>query len=245
MSLQQSDQSLVGYRTNEEWNDLLTQVAAMIEELDRLEDRDARGKIFAALQAIDAMHREALHRLVRLFKEGVLEQVVTDPAIYSLMAMYDLLPSRSGSARKAWDFLTDEERAGGSRSSPERVSPPVAVEPPQQHPHWRPIPLERPLIDGEAFLSHLEEEPLIVAKVDGSIYAFAALCPVHGAVMSDGTAKGYSWICPHGPGCIYDIRNGARLGGGSGLTCRPLRHEATGGLQVGFGIPFVPKLPTF
>ena len=50
--------------------------------------------------AIDALHREALHRLVRLFKERVLEQVATDPAIRTLLEMYDLLPVHTHPAGK-------------------------------------------------------------------------------------------------------------------------------------------------
>jgi hypothetical protein len=60
-----------------------------------------------------------------------------------------------------------------------------------------------------------------------------------------GVLKGFSWICPLGPGCVYDIRNGARLDGGPGLKCHPVRTTKTGGLQIGFGLPFEPKLPAF
>ena len=48
-------------------------------------------QVLTLLQGIDTIHREALHRLVRLFKEGVLEQVITDPAIYTLMELYDFI----------------------------------------------------------------------------------------------------------------------------------------------------------
>src|SRR6516164_4412962 len=107
---QNSAQPLIGYRTNEEWDDLLGQIATMIEDLERLEEPDIRGRVFSVLQAIDALHREALHRLVRLFKEGVLEQVATDPAIRTLLEMYDLLPAPHASSRKVWDFLTAKEK---------------------------------------------------------------------------------------------------------------------------------------
>ena len=49
-----SAQPLIGYRTNEEWDDLLGQIATMIEDLERLEEPDIRGRVFSALQAIDA-----------------------------------------------------------------------------------------------------------------------------------------------------------------------------------------------
>ena len=100
MSVDDLNQALVGYRSNEEWQDLLAQAATMVGSLDEIEDQATREKVFSAMEGIDAVHREALHRLVRLFKDGVLEQVVTDPAINSLMGMYDLLPPETRVARR-------------------------------------------------------------------------------------------------------------------------------------------------
>jgi hypothetical protein len=62
--------------------------------------------------------------------------------------------------------------------------------------------------------------------------------------MTGGTLSNYSWACPLGAGCIYDLRSGARLGGGEPLKCLPVRHDG-GRLLVGFGVPFEPHLPAF
>ena len=245
-------QPLVGFRTNEEWKDILAQVAAMIEDLEQVEDPEIRRKIFTMLQAVDAVHREALHRLVRLFKEGVLDQVVTDPAIHTLMGMYDLLPTNATTDGKFGDFLTAEERASGARGSTTNPLPtgtntrtPAALAPADCQPHWARVPLARPMEDGEAVIFEAEEGSVVVARVDNTLYAVGAVCPTHTAVMVGGVMKGLSWLCPHGPGCVYDIRNGSRLGGGPGVTAHPVRAADGGGLQVGFGIPFEPKLPAF
>ena len=239
-------QPLVGFRTNEEWRDMLAQVAALLEELERIEDPEASRRMFAALQAIDAVHREALHRLVRLFKEGVLEQVVTDPAIHTLMGMYDLLPAKLAASQKAADFLTPEERAAGPRNPvprPKQVPASLALSDPQ--PHWARIPLDGAMADGEAVLFEAEEGSVVIAKVDNALFAVDATCPSHNAVMAGGALKGYSWLCPHGPACVYDIRNGSRLGGGPALVAHPVRTADGGGVQVGFGMLFEPKLPAF
>jgi nitrite reductase/ring-hydroxylating ferredoxin subunit len=249
MTLANNDrnQPLVGYRTNEEWEDLLAQVAAMIEDLERLDDSDLHHKVFGTLQAIDALHREALHRLVRLFKEGVLEQVVTDPAIHTLMGMYDLLPSKQPPGRRGSDFLTPEERAADDAKA---TRAPVQMKRPGQadrlgQPHWRPLPVDHAIAEAEALTFELEEGAVIITEVDGTLHAVEGSCPTHGQIMRGGVLKGFSWICPLGPGCVYDIRNGARLGGGPGLKCHPVRTTKTGGLQIGFGLPFEPKLPAF
>jgi nitrite reductase/ring-hydroxylating ferredoxin subunit len=241
---QNSPQPLVGYRTNEEWDDLLSQIAAVIEDLERLEEPDIRGRVFGALQAIDALHREALHRLVRLFKEGVLEQVATDPAIRTLLEMYDLLPAPHASSRKVWDFLTPEEKTEGRFKSSSLNRAGKADFNPIQ-PHWRPISERHSITGAEPVIFDLDEGCILVAKVENQLHAIEAVCPIHGAVMRGGVLRGFSWICPLGPGCVYDVRNGARLGGGPALGCYPVRTTGSGGLQIGFGIPFEPKLPAF
>lgn len=231
---QETPQALIGFRTNGEWTDLLAQTAALIDALDTVEDAAARKAVFDALAAIDAIHREALHRLVRLFKEGVLAQVVTDPAIRTLMGMYDLLPEPEPGCRKVWDFTKD---AG--------AAPDVAAGPAAEPPHWSPAPLAAAIGDGEAAACRMEEGNYILVATDGRHFAFAADCAIHRATMAGGGVDHLSWICPNGPGCIYDLRSGARLGGGPALDCRPVRLDAAGRVLIGFGMPFEPKLPAF
>ena len=242
----ESRQPLVGYRTNEEWQDLLAQVGAMIEDIESLPDEALRQRVLSTLQAIDAVHREALHRLVRLFKQGVLEQVVTDPAIRTLMGMYDLLPQEKSGCAKVWDFLP---HAGASVDKAESAARSREIldnlAPNRELPHWLPVPIDQCPAEGEAIISGKPERAVILAHVERAFYALDAMCPNHERTMAGGALNGLSWICPHGPGCIFDIRNGARLGGGRGLICYPVRQINGGGIQIGFGIPFEPKLPTF
>ena len=68
---------LADYRSNEEWQDLVAQTGSLLAALDDIKDEDTKAQVFTALAGIDSVHREALHRLVKLFKEGVLEQVIT------------------------------------------------------------------------------------------------------------------------------------------------------------------------
>ncbi len=231
------DQKLVGYRTNEEWQDLVAQASAMIAALDDIADEDIKAEVFGALAGIDALHREALHRLVRLFKEGVLEQVVTDPAINTLMGMYDLLPPEGTSDDKIVNFAPP--------ASP-IPKPPTSVNMLGGDPaHWTPAPLPDALNEGEAYYCKMEEASVLVMAVDGQDYAVNGICPAHVADMTGGKLDGYSWICPHGPGCSYDIRNGAKLGGGVGLICYATKRDSQGKILIGFGIPFDPIMPPF
>ncbi len=228
-------QALVGYRTNEEWQALLAQSAALLAALDDIDDEEVRRNVFATLQTVDAVHREALHRLVRLFKEGVLEQVITDPAIHTLMGMYDLLPEKAPACQKVWDFLGDAEQD---------VSGAATVAAPEEPPHWSPAPIDRAPEDGDAMLCQMEEGKVLLVCAEGQHYAFDAACIHHDDAVAGGRLAGFSWICPGGPGCVYDIRNGQRLGGGS-LVCYPVKLDEAGRILIGFGMPFEPKLPAF
>ena len=242
-------QALVGYRTNAEWNDLVAQVGAMIAAIEDIPDPAIQAKVLNALQGIDEIHREALHRLVRLFKDGVLEQVITDPSIKTLMGMYDLLPSEAPSRAKSIDFLTPEERAAGNARSSSvlqaQIIPPLAAVTPQELPRWTPAPLDDELANGRHALAEFDGHHLILARVRDEDFAVDATCTHHHAAMSGGTLNAYAWMCPSGPGCSYDIRNGARMGGGVPLVCHPVQRDDRGRVLVGFGMPFKPAMPSF
>jgi len=129
-------QPLVGFRTNDEWNALLAYVNGLVEEAESFADPEVKEKVFELLQGIDAIHREALTRLIRLFKKGVLEQVVTDPAIRSLMELYDLMPQKPGCGETP-DFVTGYPPHGSEPKAGETISE-KALSDRVPIPHWVP-----------------------------------------------------------------------------------------------------------
>lgn len=228
------DQALVGFMPNEEWDALLAGVNERIERLEALADGDTRQQVFELLNGIDALHREALRRLVRLFKDGVLEQVVTDPAIHTLMELYDLLPESAAPKAK---FPTIPIRAVAA-------APP----PPVRYPHWVPVLAHRDDLAPSGLHDDLtiDGAPLLLARRGADEwFALDAACPVDGASLRGAQLSGYTLSCPQHAGCHYDIRNGARIGGGAGIACHPVRVEADGRVLVGLDMDFTPALPSF
>ena len=230
------DQPLLGFLSNDEWEALLADLNERIEHMEGLPDGEAKQKVFALLNAIDTMHREALHRLVRLFKEGVLEKVVSDPAIHTLMELYDLLPESAAPAPAEPAFPTIPIRAV-------RAAPSAPV----RYPHWVPV-----LAKGEEMPSGalrddiaLDGLPLLLARRDDQWFALDAACPTDGASLQGASWSGYTLTCPNHAGCHYDIRNGARVGGGAGLACHPVKTDDQGRVLVGLGMDFTPSLPSF
>ncbi|MDD9818267.1 MAG: Rieske (2Fe-2S) protein [Gammaproteobacteria bacterium] len=235
----ESPQPLIGFMSNEEWERLLVQVSAQIGEMEKLPFPEVRDKVFELLAGIDSIHREALRRLVRLFKEGVMEQVVTDPAIHTLMELYDLLPQERPPA--------GDSGAGRFRDIPIRVVParrqPSA---PARYPHWVLALQSRDRLPAGSVLAvQADEQPLLLCRKEDELFAVAARCPRDGGSLAGATLNGYTLICPNHEGCYYDVRQGSRIGGDGGIECYPVRHGDDDRILVGLGMEFKPSLPAF
>ena len=239
-------QPLLGYLSNDDWDTLLAEVNAQVQAMEALPPGQPKDQVFALLDGIDAIHREALHRLVRLFKEGVLEKVVSDPAIHTLMELYDLLPDVAGdpSATRAEPqvevgkprFPTIPIRALSS-------GPPATI----RYPHWVPVLGQRDDLASGMFNSDIVADgvALLLARRDERLFALDAQCPVDGAPLQSALLNGYTLSCPHHPGCHYDLRNGARIGGGAALRCYPVKTDERGRVLVGFDMAFKADVPSF
>ncbi len=240
-------QALVDFMENEAWEALVADVGVRLEALDQLPDSEIKAQVYALLQGIDAIHREALHRLVRLFKEGVLEKVITDPAIHTLMELYDLLPAAATEQTAGAD-------SGRSKGIPIKVldpeptpaSTPRPAVPAAVIPHWVPALADQAELDAGACLTRvLDGQTLLICRVDDKVFALDAHCAVDGSPLTQPHLERYTLVCPAHPGCYYDVRQGSRMGGGAALRCHPVQVERDGRVLVGFGMPFVPKLPSF
>ena len=233
------DQPLVGFLSNDAWDALLADVNERVERMEALADGQTKQQVFALLNSIDALHREALHRLVRLFKEGVLEKVVSDPAIHTLMELYDLLPAGEAdtAAPPRPAFPTIPIRSVASTPPPS----------PLRYPHWVPALAQADDLPDGSLRDDLALDglPLLLARRDAQWFAVDAVCPVDGAPLQGARWSGFTLSCPRHAGCHYDIRNGARVGGGPALACHPVQLDAQGRVMVGLDMAFTPSMPSF
>lgn len=230
-------QPLLGFLSNEAWDALLVDLNERIERMEALPDGETKQQVFALLNGIDTMHREALHRLVRLFKEGVLEKVVTDPPIHTLMELYDLLPEPPVPVPTKPAFPIIPIRAL-------RAAPPPA---PLRYPHWVPVLAKGDDLPSGALRDDIaaDGQALLLARRNDQWFALDAACPIDGASLQGASWSGYTLTCPNHAGCHYDIRNGARVGGGLGLACHPIKTDEQGRVLVGLDMEFKPSLPGF
>ncbi len=230
-------QPLVGFMPNEEWDELLAGVNELVQQMEALPDGLTKERVFRLLDGIDAIHREALRRLVRLFKDGVLEKVITDPAIHALMELYDLLPESAKAPPSRPAFPTIPIRAIHAPAPPA----------PLRYPHWVPALAQRDDLPSGGVRDDIvvDGAPVLLARQGERLFALDATCPLDGASMRGASLAGYTLTCPAHAGCHYDVRNGARIGGGKGLVCHPVRAEEHGRVLVGLDMDFVPDLPSF
>jgi nitrite reductase/ring-hydroxylating ferredoxin subunit len=217
-------QALIGFMPNDEWDALLAHVNGLIQQMDELPEDNVKTAIFELLDGIDAIHREALLRLVRLFKEGVLEQVATDPAIHTLLELYDMLPQQP----------EEVERVHAAPSAKPR------------DPHWVPV-LQRQdeLSPGTAREFVVADSAVLLCRRADLFFALESFCAQDGASLSGATLSGYTLTCPNHPACHYDVRRGKRVGSNEVITCYPVKQEEDGRVLVGFDMDFTPSLPSF
>jgi len=227
-------QALVGFMSNDEWQDLLSDVNELVQEMEDLPFPQVKERVFLLLAGIDTIHREALRRLVRLFKEDVLEKVVTDPAIHTLMELYDMLPPNVKRAEPSeYKF-----EWSGSATKEQPASPGI--------PHWVPaLNSADDLTDGSIRECEIDGRLLLLSRVNDAYFAFDSACVRDGASLGRASLTKYTLTCPHHSGCHYDIRDGGQIGGTKKIECYPVKREDNGRLMIGFDMGFRPELPAF
>lgn len=237
----EAPQQLVGFMNNDEWQELITYVDSLVAEMEKLPFPDVREKVFELLAGIDAIHREALYRLVRLFKEGVLEQVVTDPPIRTLMELYDLAPPAPQD-----EVAQQPGRKMNFPDIPVSVVYDAAPRKESTYPHWVPAACNRDDLDSGCVIEAVaDDHAVLLCKVRDRLFAVAARCAIDDSSLGGATVSGYTLSCPNHGGCHYDIRQGSRIAGGKSIACFPVKTDDQGRVMVGLGMKFNPDLPTF
>ncbi len=232
-------QQLTGFMTNAEWSELLGQADALLLQMEELPYPNVKEQVFALLGTIDTIHREALRRLVRLFKEGVLEKVVTDPAIHTLMELYDLLPPEAKPI--------DEQRAKIIFTTSRSKGPAASQTAPKpKYPHWVPVaPSVADVSGGAAIECNAGEHSIVVCRAGDDLFALDARCLQDGASLAGGKLTKFNLTCPQHSGCYYDIRDGSRIAGTGRLECFSVKKNEAGRILVGIDMEFIPRRPAF
>ena len=188
----------------------------LVREFETLPLPAVRDKVFELLQAVDALHRAGLNRMVDVLREhggtGLLGRATEDPIVRTLLVLYDLAPDPAPSAPgPGTASFIPLDRIGRAPTRPVR----------------RPVFAE---------VARLEDVPLgtmkgveadgvrvLVANVAGEVYGVRDTCPGSAAPLSLGAFTPPVVVCPwHNE--AFDIRTGKRADGleGPGLDVLPI-----------------------
>lgn len=201
------------------------QLGALVRAFEELPFPAVREMAFDLLHAVDAVHRAGLGRLVASLRArgeaDLLEQAAQDPAIRTLLLLYDLAPGEepapvgvvvhepaaTGAPGASFIPLSAVGRRSRSRRLPvfQHVAPVSEVPP------------------GTVRAYDVVGVPVLIANVDGQLYAVRDACPGNVAPLHLGNFTPPIIICPcHNE--AYDVRTGKRADArdGQGLAVVPI-----------------------
>ncbi|HSF15155.1 MAG TPA: Rieske (2Fe-2S) protein [Vicinamibacteria bacterium] len=186
-------------------------IAELVAELEALPDSEAKAKALELVENVDHLHRTCVWRLFEILSElggkGLIERMVSEPAVKALFVLYDLIPSQP---------LTPVE-------SPARVSAPFAggfvplsaIEGIHAEPSWHVVFAREDLPPGSLRAVEVDGTPLLLASTGDAVFAYRNSCggsilPLHLGTLVDGEIH-----CPW-HGCRYDVETGKKSGGIAG-----------------------------
>ncbi len=200
-----------------EFNAAAQRLDELIQEFESLPYPVVKEKIFEALQAIDAIHREAVGRLIgAIIEQGhtdVIARAVQDPVMHTLLVLYDLVAS---------DELPEIP-------TPENTKNFVALDdlvPVQRHvntPVFSEVASVADVPAGTMKNFQVSDTMVLIANVNGEFYAVRDTCPGSVAPLHLGAFTAPIVVCPwHNE--AFDVRTGKRADGTAGpnLSVLPL-----------------------
>ncbi len=174
---------------------------------------------FDMLQAVDAMHREALRRLLAFLRSQdqsqLVEHATDDPIVRTLFQLYDLIPSdERREAATALDLVQPyiHSQLFIPLTEVHRDSPP---QPSLLNPRRPIFAAVAPVADvpvGTMRAFDVQGTRVLIANVSGELYAVRNTCPGSMAPLELGSFTPPVVVCPwHNE--AYDIRTGKRVDG--------------------------------
>lgn len=203
--------------TPDEFNASAQRLDELVQEFEALPYPTVKGKIFEALQAIDAIHREAVGRLVGLLCEPeqseLLGRAVKDPIIHTLLVLYDLIDSSDLPLEPTPDatrnFVPLDQLAPVKR----RLNQPV----------FNTVARAEEVLIGTMKSFQVDGTGVLVANIAGEMYAVRDTCPGSVVPLHLGNFAPPVVVCPwHNE--AFDIRTGRRADGlpGPSLSVLPV-----------------------
>lgn len=216
----------------------------LVSEIEALPSPGIQAQFLDLLQTIDALHRAGLSRMVTILREHDheewLERVAADSVVHGLLELYDLLPAgalRDTAAaggeevlREPASTLLHERAASTPAGTPSGFIPlsQIGRAPARSNrrPGFQQVARLEDLPAGAMHEVDVDGVRVLIANVDGEVYAVRNACPGSAAPLSLGSFAPPIVICPwHND--AFDIRTGQRVDGQPGppLELLPLQLD--------------------
>jgi nitrite reductase/ring-hydroxylating ferredoxin subunit len=200
---------------------------ALVQEFEALPLPDVQEKVFDLLQTVDAIHRAGLNRLIAFLRAyghaELVERAAKDPIISTLLLLYDLVPADELTrAETALALVRPYIHEPETTSSVQPNSGGREVIPLIQAGQVAPRLIRQPVFKTVTRLAavsagmmkafDVDGARILVANVEGEIYAVSNMCPGSMAPLDLGSFSPPIVVCPwHNE--AYDIRTGKRVDG--------------------------------
>lgn len=182
-------------------------IAALVDELESLEDSPAKLAALELVEHVDHLHRTCVWRLFEVLTalggKGLVDRMLGDPAVKTLFVLYDLVPARPLTPVESNARVTGAH-AGG-------FVPLSEVQGLEVEPTWRVAFSREDLPPGTLHAVEIDRTPVLLAAGESDVYALRNACVGSILPLHLGTLVGHELHCPW-HGCRYDVRTGEKIG---------------------------------
>lgn len=209
--------------SDEEYGRLVGEVQRLMEKAGQIPYEDVQKFVFDLLQNLDGLHREALTRLftrVEAEAPALADALAADPAVHTLLTLYDLGPGIPEPPPKGSFVPLDE----------------VDILEVFKRPIWLPGGRVEDLEAGTVAAREFEGVRVILCRVGDEVFALRDACVDSVLTLQQGTLDGHTLVCPW-HGCRYDVRTGQREGDPGGrVPTFPVQVGENGRFAIGFNV---------
>ncbi len=212
--------------SDQEYHEIAQSVQTLIEEGEKLDHAYSKELLFAILQHLDQLHREALGRLMRMIESNypkLQEEMESDFAVQGLFALYDLMVDGLISRKEG---PIDVNAMLHENNILTKIRMPV----------WIPACNINDVQPGVPLVKEFEGIKILLCRVNDELFAVENKCLDSVLTMEFGKVEEYNLICPW-HACKYDLRTGELAGRpGKKIKTFPIQIDEDGKMKVGFNI---------
>lgn len=207
-------------KADEDYQQLAHLLEEQIKEAELIPHPKIKDLVFGILQNLDALHREALSRIIQKLKNispTLQKDLEKDYVILTLLELYDLSANKPAFE----ETVTPVDVSGLYKN----IRMPV----------WIPAGKMDAFQENVLYPRDMEGESVVIVKIKNDVFALQNSCVLSSFPLEVGKLDGFYLTCKcHG--FKYDLRSGELIGHDEKLKTFPVNITDEGKIMVGFNI---------